>query len=89
MNKLISGDWGAAGIINALKNGKTCLEPLEPLADIDSLVSQPSVEQDDSNIFQIDKGLIQHLSSKDEKVSCDSEREFGGGTFFDVIAQEL
>ena len=39
MNKLISGDWGAAGIINALKNGKTCLEPLEPLADIDSLVS--------------------------------------------------
>ena len=78
-----------AGGTNALKNGETCLEPLDPCTDIDPLVSEPSVEQDDSNILQIDKGLIQHLSSKDEKVSCDSEREFGGGTFFDVIAQEL
>ena len=53
------------------------------------LVVKPSVEQDDSNMLQIDEGLIQHLSSKDEKDSCDSEWEFEDGCVFNVIAQEL
>ena len=53
------------------------------------LVVEPSVEQDDSNMLQIDEGLIQHLSSKDEKGSCDSEWEFEDGCVFNVIAQEL
>ena len=87
--QVISYGWSAAGITNALKNGETCLEPLDPFADIDPLVSEPSVGQDDSNILQIDKGLIQHLSSEDEKDSCDSEWEFEDGNIFDVIAQEL
>ena len=68
---------------------ETCLEPLDPFADIDPLVSESSFEQDDSNILQIDKGLIQHLSSEDEKDYCDSEWEFEDGNIFDVIAQEL
>ena len=72
-----------------MKNGETCLEPLDPFADIDPLVSESSVEQDHGNIFQIDKGLIQHLSSEDEKDSCDSGWEFEDGDIFDVIAQEL
>ena len=87
--QVIPSGWSAAGITNALKNGKTCLEPLDPFADIDPLVSEPSVEQDDSNILQIDEGLIQHLSSKNEKDSCDSEWESEDGNIFDVIAQEL
>ena len=45
--QVISYGWSAAGITNALKNGETCLEPLDPFADIDPLVSEPSVEQDD------------------------------------------
>ena len=49
------------------------MEPLDPFADIDPLVSEPSVEQDDSNIPQIDEGLIQHLSPENEKDFCDSE----------------
>ena len=65
------------------------MEPLDPFADIDPLVSEPSVEQDDNNILQIDKGLIQHLSSEDEKDSCDSEWEFKDGNVFDVIDQEM
>ena len=85
----ISSGLRAAGITNALKNGETCLEPLDSFADIDPLVSEPSVEQDDSNILQIDKGLIQYLSSEDEKDSCDPEWEFEYGNIFDVIAQEL
>ena len=87
--QVTSSSWCAAGITNALKNGETCLELLDPFADIDPLVSESSVEQDHSNIFQIDKGLIQHLSSEDEKDSCDSEWEFEDGDIFDVIAQEL
>ena len=87
--QVISSGWSAAGITNALKNGETCLEPLDPFADIDPLVSEPSVEQDDSDILQIDKGHIQHLPSKDEKDSCDSEWEFKDGNIFDGIAQEL
>ena len=87
--QVISSGWSAAGITNALKNGETCLEPLDPFADIDPLVSESSFEQDDSNILQIDKGLIQHLSSEDEKDSCDSEWEFEDGDIFDIIAQEL
>ena len=71
--QVISSGWSAAGITNALKNGETCLEPLDPFADIDPLVSEPSVEQDDSNIPQIDEGLIQHLSPENEKDFCDSE----------------
>ena len=65
------------------------MEPLDLFADIDPLVSEPFVEQDDSNILQIDKGLIQHLLSEDEKDSCDSEWELEDGNVFDVIAQEL
>ena len=87
--QVISSGWNAAGITNALKNGETCLEPLDPFAYIKPLVSEPSVEQDDGNILQIDKDFIQHLSSEDEKDSCDSEWEFEDGNIFDVIAQEL
>ena len=87
--QVISSGWSTAGITNALKNGETCLEPLDPFADIDPLVSYPSVEQDDNDILQIDKGLIQHLSSEDEKDSRGSEWEFEDGNIFDVIAQEL
>ena len=72
-----------------LKNGEACLKPLDPFADIDPLVSEPSVEQDDSNVLQINEGLIQHLQSKDEKDSCDSQWKLEDGNIFDVIAQEL
>ena len=65
------------------------MEPLDPFAHIDPLVSEPSVEQDDSNIVQIDEGLIQHLSPEDEKDSCDSEWELEDENVFDVIPQEL
>ena len=68
---------------------ETCLEPLDPCADIDSLVSKPSVEQDDSNMLQVDEGLTKHLSSKDEKASCELKWEFDDGNVFNVIAQEL
>ena len=64
--QVISSGWCAGGITNALKNSDTCLEPLDPFADIDPIVSEPSVEQDDSNMLQIDEGLIQHLLSEDE-----------------------
>ena len=70
--QVIPSDWSAATITNSLKNGETCLEPLDLFADTDPLVSEPSVEQDDSNILQINKGLIQHLSSGDIKDSCNS-----------------
>ena len=50
--------------------------PLDQFANIDPLVSEPSVEQDDSNTLQIDEGLVQHLSSEDDKDSCDLEWEF-------------
>ena len=71
------------------------MEPLNPFANIDPPTLnpfaniKPSVEQDDSDIIQIDKGLIQHLPSEDEKDSCDSEWEFEDGDIFDAIAQEL
>ena len=55
VEQVISSGWSTAGITNALKNGETCLEPLDPFADIDPLVSEPSAEQDDSNILQIDR----------------------------------
>ena len=42
--QVISSGWSAAGITNALKNGETCLGPLDLFADIDPLVSEPSVE---------------------------------------------
>ena len=87
--QVISSGWSAAEITNKLKNGDTCLEPLDPFANIDPLVSEPSVEQDGSNMLQIDKGLIQDLSPKDEKDSCDSEWEFEDVNVFDIIAQEL
>ena len=45
--QVISSGWSAAGIPNLLKNGEICLEPLDPFADIDPLVREPSVEQDD------------------------------------------
>ena len=87
--QVISSDWSAAGITNALKNWKTCLEPLDPFADIDPLVSKSSVEHHDSNILQTEEGLIQHLPYEDENNSFDSEWEFENGNVFDVIAQEL
>ena len=74
--QVTSSGWSAAGFTNALKNGETCLTPLDPFANIDPLV-------------QIDEGLIQHLSSENEKDSYDSEWEFEDGSIFDVIAQEL
>ena len=40
-------------------------------------------------MLQIKEGLIQHLSSEDEKDSCDSEWEIEDGNAFEVIAQEL
>ena len=70
--QVTSSSWCAAGITNALKNGETCLELLDPFADIDPLVSESSVEQDDGNMLQIEEGLIQHLSSVYEKDSCNS-----------------
>ena len=82
--QVISTGWSAAGITNALKNGEACFEPLDPFADIDPLVSQPSVEQDDGNMLQIKEGLIQHLPSENEKDSCDSEWEIDGVNVFDV-----
>ena len=88
-DQVISSDWSAARITNALKNRKTCLEPLDPFADTDPLVSESSVEHHDSNIFQIEEGLIQHLPYEDENNSFDSEWEFENGNVFDVIAQEL
>ena len=87
--QVISSGWCAGEITNALKNSDICLEPLDPFADIDPLLSEPSVEQDDSNMLQIDEGLIQHLLSEDETNSCDSEWEFEDGNVFGVIAQEL
>ena len=63
--------------------------PLNPFADIDPPASEPSVEQDNSNILKIDEGLIQYLSSENEKDSCDSEWEFEDESIFDVIAPEL
>ena len=54
---ILSG-WSAAGVANALKNGETCLEPLDPFVDIDPLVSEPSVEQDDSTILSTRSGSL-------------------------------
>ena len=62
------------------------MEPLDAFTDIDPLVSGPSVEQDDSNILQINESLIQYLFDEDEKGSCDSEWEFGDGNVIDVMA---
>ena len=45
--QVILSGWSAAAITDALKNGETCLEPLDPFADIDPLVTEPSVEKDD------------------------------------------
>ena len=42
--QVISSRCSAAGITNALKNGETCLELLNPFADIDPLLSETSVE---------------------------------------------
>ena len=66
--QVISSGWCAGG-----ENLDTCLEPLDLFADIDPLVSEPSVDQDDSSMLQINEGLIQHLLSEDETNSCDSE----------------
>ena len=85
--QVISSGCSAAGITNALKNGETCLELLNPFADIDPLLSETSVEQDDGNMLQIKDGLIQHVPSKDENDFCDSEWEIDDRNVFDVIAQ--
>ena len=87
--QVISSGCSATGIKNALKIGQTCLELLGLFADMDPLVSELCVEQDDSNILQIDEVLIQHLSFEDEQDSCDLEWEFLDGNVFDIIAQEL
>ena len=49
--QVTSSGSSAAGIITALKNGETCLESLDPFADIDPLVSEPSAKQDDGNML--------------------------------------
>ena len=64
------------------------MEALDPFAAID-LVSKPSVEQDDSNMLQINESLIQHLLSDEQMNSCDSEWELEDANVFDAIAQEL
>ena len=87
--QVISNGWSDEGITNALKNEETCLEPLESFADIDPLVSEPSVEQDDIVCSKLTKVLFKHLSSEEEKDSCDSESESEYENVFDVIAQEL
>ena len=79
--QVISSGWSAAGITNALKNRETCLEPLDTFADIDPLVSEPSVEQDDVIYSKSMKVLLND--------SCNSEWEFQDGDIFDVIVQEL
>ena len=56
--QVISSGWSAAGVTNSLKNGETCLEPLDRFADIDPLVSEPSVEQDDSTILSTRSGSL-------------------------------
>ena len=65
------------------------MEPLDSFARIDPLVSKPSVEQDDSNILQIDKGLIQHLSAEDEKDSCDLDESLKMELYLMLWPQEL
>ena len=71
--QVTSSSWSDAGVTNIqMKNGETCLELLDPFADIDPLLSESSVEQDDGNMLQIEEGLIQHLSSVYEKDSCNS-----------------
>ena len=87
--QLISSDWSTARVTNALKNEEAYLESLDPFADIDLLRRKPSVEQDDSNILQIDEDLLPHLSSEDENDYCESECEFENRNVFDVIAQDL
>ena len=86
--QVISSGWSAAGITKALKNEETCLEPLDLFADIEPLVREPSVEQDDNNMFQIGEGLISICRPK-MKRNCDSEREFEDGNVFDVIVLKL
>ena len=58
---MAASGWSAAGVKNALKNGETCLEPLDLFADVDPLISESSVEQDGGNILQIEEGLIHYL----------------------------
>ena len=83
--QVISIGWSTAGIINALKNGETCLEPLDPFADQAShLLNKMTVICSKSR-----KCFFQHLSSEDEKDSCDSEWEIEDGNLFDVIALEM
>ena len=66
------------------------MTPLDPFADIDPLVSQPSVDQDDHQLAAIDKDLIQNQSSEDESESDESQWEYeDDGNVFDFIAEEL
>ena len=63
---------------------------LDSFADIDPLVSQPSVDQDDHQLAAIEKDhLIQNHSSDDESESDESEWEYDDGNVFDLIAEEL
>ena len=88
--KVIESGWIASGITNALQKGESGLTPLDPFADIDPLVSQPSVDQDDHQLAAIDKDhLIQNHSSDDESESDESEWEYDDGNVFDLIAEEL
>ena len=85
--QVISSGWSAC-------RDHKCTEmhligPLDPFVNIDQLISEPSVEQDGSKSLQIEEGLIQHLSSDNEKDSCYSEWQIENGNVFDVIAQEL
>ena len=83
--QVISSGWSASGIINSLKNGETCLKPLDPFAyQARHLLNKMTI------IYSIlRKGFFQHLWSEDERDSCDSEWEIEDGNLFEVIALEL
>ena len=83
--QVISSGWSTAGIINALKNGETGLEPLDPFAaQASHLLNKMTVIYSKSR-----KGFFQHLPSEDEKDYCDSEWQIEDGNLFDVIVLEL
>ena len=74
--QVISSGWSASGIPNALKNEETCLEPLDPLADIDPLVSEPSVEQDDVIYSKSTKVLFSICRPKMKRIPATRRESF-------------
>ena len=74
--QVISSGWSAAEITNALKNGETFLEPLDPFADIDPLLSEHLLKKMTVTYSKSTKVLLNICRPKD-------------GNIFDVITQEL